>query len=635
MKQHKFFALLLLCSSAFLASCDDFLEQEPQDFGDETAYFKSASDLELSVNYFYSMLPKMKANNTGVYSEDNTSDNQMGTSAATLFYQGDKRTVQQASSDWDFDDLRGINFFLNTAEERIAAGSVSGTTELVNHYLGEGYFFRAYFHYKLLRNFGDAPIITEMLPDDAYTLAQASTRRPRNEVARFILEDLDKAIELMQAEAPASGHLCKDAALTFKARVALFEATWERYHAGTCFVPGNSKWVGASYNPDFAFPSGSAEAEVNYFLDQAIDAAGQVADARTLDTDYQGMFNNTGTFANDDEVILARYYKTNVITHSCSNYLGRTGGGTGLTRALVNTYLTENGLPIYADGNTQYKGDRQPYDELANRDHRLQLSCKGGGVQLSETDPADTLQSFVPQVQLTGAESSTTGYHILKWVSTEDGQDVYTACTTANPIFRAAEAYLTYMEAYYERHHTLDSRCDAYWRALRTRAGVDPDYTKTIAATDLSKENDLGVYSHGALVDATLYNIRRERRCEFVAEGLRLDDLKRWRSLDNMQNYQPEGMNMWEYMYTLYDAGTIGEGVVSQSGISTYLRPLQKTATGSAYNGYNFPKQHYLEPIPISEFLLTKDASGKSTIYQNPGWPSEADGTADYSYDCD
>lgn len=42
-----------------------------------------------------------------------------------------------------------------------------------------------------------------------------------------------------------------------------------------------------------------------------------------------------------------------------------------------------------------------------------------------------------------------------------------------------------------------------------------------------------------------LYNIRRERRCEFIAEGMRKDDLFRWRSLDKMKDYTVEGFN-WE-----------------------------------------------------------------------------------------
>ena len=49
---------------------------------------------------------------------------------------------------------------------------------------------------------------------------------------------------------------------------------------------------------------------------------------------------------------------------------------------------------------------------------------------------------------------------------------------------------------------------------LRERAGVSTDIDATIAATDLSKEKDFGVYSGTSMVDVTLYNIRRERMNE-------------------------------------------------------------------------------------------------------------------------
>ena len=103
-----------------------------------------------------------------------------------------------------------------------------------------------------------------------------------------------------------------------------------------------------------------------------------------------------------------------------------------------------------------------------------------------------------------------------------------------------------------------------------------------------------------------------------------------------MVDYQPEGINFWDEVFNMYKSSERDEKVVSQSSISKYIRPLQISATSAAYGGYTFPKQHYLEPIPISEFLLTGggDAS-KSPIYQNPGWPQDADGIADYSYNCD
>ena len=628
-----------------LASCSDFLDREPIDFGSEVAFYVSETDLQMATNEFYdNILPKNETWVGGIYDEDNTSDNQIGTAPDNLFYEGEKRTVEQSESEWNFDNLRGINYFINRVNFQLnGGGGITGSEEYINHYLGEGYFFRAWEHFRLLRNFGDVPILTTMQSDDQAELSEATRRQPRNEVARFIIRDLEIADSLMLADPPQDGRLCKDAAMMLMARVALYEGTWERYHAGTAFVPGNSKWVGHAMYPDFSFKAGSAEDEVNYFLDVAIKASEAVVQSRPeLSTDYLSMFTNSRTAFTDDngEVILARFYLPGVLYHSVGQYLARTGAGTGLTRSLVNSFLMTSGLPIYADPN--YGGDVQMKAEMRDRDKRLAVKVTGSYVA-GEADPItgvvfenDTI--LLSHITQSGNERSTTGYEMTKWMSTDPAQQVSGQGTTANPIFRSAEAMLTYLEAYYERYGNLGGNCDAYWRKLRRRAGVDDDYNKTIAQTDLSKENDLAVYSKGVQVDKTLYNIRRERRCEFYAEGMRLDDLKRWRSLDNMRNYWVEGINLWTEMYKLWEEEDedLEEGVtVSSRGLSEYLRPLQITSTLVTYNtGYNFPKPHYLEPIPIAEFQLATE-NGQSTLYQNPGWPTNTDGIADYSYDCD
>lgn len=62
-------------------------------------------------------------------------------------------------------------------------------------------------------------------------------------------------------------------------------------------------------------------------------------------------------------------------------------------------------------------------------------------------------------------------------------------------VARSAEAYLNYLEASYLKNGSIDATAASYWRQLRERAGIDPDFSKTIAATDLSKEPDWAVYS--------------------------------------------------------------------------------------------------------------------------------------------
>ena len=117
-------------------------------------------------------------------------------------------------------------------------------------------------------------------------------------------------------------------------------------------------------------------------------------------------------------------------------------------------------------------------------------------------------------------------------------------------LYRSAEALLNYMEASYEKNGTLDGTAREYWQILRRRAHVSEDIDATIMATDMAKEaeNDWGAYSAGRLLtDKTLYNIRRERRSEFLSEGLRYMDVCRWRAMDQMLStpYIPEGMHLW------------------------------------------------------------------------------------------
>ena len=645
-------------------SCNDFLDREPISFKSEEGYFHSAEDFKLAVNDLYKYLPQNNSIWGGTYTEDCTSDNQCSATYSTLFLNnGDYKTQAQSNNNlvWNFDRLRAINYALCKVEDALSEAS---DQTLGRHYLGEAYFFRAWEYFRLLRKYGDLPILKNMLIDDEDLLTEKNKRYPRNEVARFIISDLKKATDLLQEEAPEAGRICKDAAYALLSRVALYEGSWEKYHAGTCFVPGNSKWPGATTWPDFSFASGSADAEVNFFLDEAIAAADRVAARRALDADYQAMFNNyTSEFPVNDEVILARYYQKGVLSHSCSAFL-KNGGGCGATRALVNSFLMTNGLPIYAGGSGWQGDNKDTYTEFQNRDPRLTGSVRAAGRYITTTlDPVtgknvnDTTFYNKPYIYNSGNEKSTTGYDICKWLVGNYSLSLYTSsdpggeqrtqynCTTAVPILRAAECYLNYLEAYYMRNGNLGGNCDRYWKALRQRAGVDDNYNKTINATQLDKENDLAVWSKGQEVDKTLYNIRRERRCEFIAEGMRLDDLKRWRALDKMQNYQPEGFRLWgtqnEQLYT-NPTKELSPDVVSQSGISNYLHPLQVSASSAAYNGYNFPKPHYLDAIPIAEFLLcispngvTPTANGMSLLYQNPGWPTKADGPADYTYDCE
>ena len=88
--------------------------------------------------------------------------------------------------------------------------TISGDLVSIKHYIGEMYTLRALEYFKRYQNFGDFPIITEPLPDDETALIEASKRMPRNEVARFILSDLDKAAVLMNGKDMVTTRINRD-----------------------------------------------------------------------------------------------------------------------------------------------------------------------------------------------------------------------------------------------------------------------------------------------------------------------------------------------------------------------------------------------------------------------------------------
>lgn len=279
--------------------------------------------------------------------------------------------------------------------------------------------------------------------------------------------------------------------------------------------------------------------------------------------------------------------------------------------------------PIRRASGSGYKGDKTLEDVVDGRDNRFRESVSIPG------DPINSLNNFIrPGITIVTENKSTTGYCLRKGLNQDISMGPTLPSNTGCVIFRAAEAYLNYIEANYELDHNLDAKSTAYWKALRKRAGVDEDFQKTIAATDLSKENDFATYSGEQQVDATLYNIRRERRIELLAEGFRLDDLYRWRALDRMKDYQVEGFNLWDENYKLYDdlkeEGETEESNVSSSKSTKYLRPYQIHRNNKAYLGYTFMKAHYLAPIAYDVIRLSTPNKGgdisTAYIYQNPGW---------------
>lgn len=118
-----------------------------------------------------------------------------------------------------------------------------------------------------------------------------------------------------------------------------------------------------------------------------------------------------------------------------------------------------------------------------------------------------------------------------------------------------------------------------------------------------------------------LYAIRRERRIELIAEGLRLDDLKRWNAMKLLENPKTMlSLRITDDVITAYAAanitfgGTSGRPIITYDG-ETYLYQYAAAKTlNDAECVWSSSDRRWLSPIPTNEITLNPN------LIQNPGW---------------
>lgn len=642
---------VLAAVSFALVSCDGFLNLEPESNLSPAQYLTTEDNLASYATDLYNMLPVHETTSWGTWKNDSNTDNMAYANPSDIFAPGYWR-VGQTGGSYEFTGIYRCNYFFDNVLENFGNGKITGTDANIRHYVGEVYFFRAWQYFQKLMALGDFPIVEHLLADNLETLTEASVRAPRNEVARFILSDLDKSIEYMGDVAPQGGRnrLTRDCARLMKSRVALYEGTWLKYFKGTAFVPGGPEWPGQAAHPDYQYPSGDIDAEVKYFLNIAMDEAKSIADKYQL-VENTGVFQGSATAAANPyfdmfgatdmsgygEILLWKAFSTSEgVNNSVVEFAAAANQGYGITKSMVDAFVMANGLPVYAAG-SGYSGDSDLLKITEGRDSRAQIFIKKPGDVNLHSEPGPESYEVEPWPNIVNSTASmryTTGYALRKGLNFDGAQSVRDKSTVGSIIFRAAEAYLNYMEACYELNGSLDSDARRYWTAIRSRSKVG-DWQVTVDNTDMSIESqtDWGAWSAGHLVDPTLFNIRRERRCELMAEGFRAADVRRWRAMDQMIDnpYHILGVNVWESLYENPDfLKSNGNGLkegenISPRDFSKYCAPYHILTNNRVYEGYRWKMAHYLDPIAVQHFLITGGgAVDKSSLYQNPGWPVQA-----------
>lgn len=596
-----------------LVSCnDDFLEVYPRDTQTEATAFVTADNFETYAWGLYSIF--------GGYSDDTLGDDKNGGNLVSNAAGGEsdwamgRYKVPSSGGDWDFSFIRRCNLMLDHID-----GSQMNEDEK-KHWRAVGLFFRSHRYFQLLQKFGDVPWIEHVLSTDSEELYYP--RDSRDMVASNILRDLKQAAADIREGGNGNNTVNTDVVNTFLSRFALFEGTWRKYH-------------------------GLQDADT--YLQAAADAALAVINTGkySVNPSYDALFNSedlTGAAS----IILFRQYTGGELGHNYTRRI-RTGELTfEATKDLVDSYLCSDGKPIstsdvFEDAPGEEGKDRlREYDRFRNRDRRLYVTIvppynenmsdskdSEYKVMLDDADNASwTGTKRLPMTNFKGQvcnsqpnlmESS----NFTNWGKTHMGfcmwkyYNTTTPSTTANsdnttdaPIFRYEEVLLNYAEAMCELGKFDQDVADRTINLMRRRpscnvADMDVD---AIAAAGRSWDPALetgGYYNRAA--DPVLWEIRRERRLEFVGEGFAFRDIRRWKIADLVLNKRPQGA--W------IDRNVYGGNLTLQD-IDGNTLPADAQYGYGAYFGKpsGWLEHYYLYPLPLNNLVLNE------ALEQNPGW---------------
>lgn len=567
---------------------NNLLNQVPPTQLTDAAYWHTTSDLQNYVNNMYNfgdVFPHYQGyGQSGIYGVDVNSDN-MVPAVPDVRLTG-QATIPGNGTYANYTEIRDVNYFLANYSR------VSASPNLVAPFVGEAYFFRAVLYFNALQAVGGVPYITKVLNINEQTAINAP-RLPRNLLADSIISDLNKAIANLPSKANAqTQRVYKEYAEGMKARVCLYEGTWEKYHAGDVF--GVSGQNGST------------------FLQQAADAADSVMNSHIFQLDnvgipngYYKLFNQTDYSSSKEVMFWAAFNQSEGIVNYWQDSYQLGSNGTysgGLSKALVDDYLCVDGKPIATS--PLYSGDDSLKHQFAHRDPRLHQTVFSYGDTVISNVPGANPITIYTYPGLLGSPVCTTGFDLKKGASTDFFQDSHHSVGSIDAVIymRYAEILLTYAEAKAELGTLTQGDVDATINLLRDRVHMAH---LNIGAITFDPN-----WQYPGL-SPLINEVRRERRIELSCEGFRLNDVLRWAAAPAViAGKQPLGAKVKQFL-TVIPGLVVGTNVfVNPQG---YIQPYQKQPVMA--NGYQFNiNRDYLLPIKQQETVVNP------AIKQNPGW---------------
>lgn len=518
----------------------------------------------------------------------------------------------------NYDIYRGIRYAFYLLDNVYKVPAIS--PENATRYAGEAWYLIGYYHQLLLEYYGPIILVKRYIPNDAPDSEIFVPRSPYDECVKYIAECYDKAAELLPETVIDTelGLPTRMSALSYKARLLLY--------AASPLVNGNSDYVGfdnhdgtplmnTTYDPEKWKKAMEAAAEAisvaekfnselgrqNFMLYTSADSS--LPDAERGHRNYRDAF--TKEHWNGLEFIEAKGDRGGCQTlqqlmgpRPIANNMSLGWKTTSVpTMEAVEMYYTKNGLPWEDDPETKdidpyaynaeagtvnlhlYKEprfyasvgyDRGTY-EIDGKEITLYL--RGGELHGSTLKETDEYQSC-------------TGYLCQKWIPKASTYSIpsnsFSFYYYAYPYLRLPELYLSYAEADFEYNGSLSTQSLEYINLVRKRCGLPTFQASWALAGGIPTGQKLRKVLH------------QERSIEFLFEGRRFHDLRRWKEAPEVMNKQPRSWNR--------DGKTAEE-----------FYQVIEANQGGRVRIFESPKSYWMA-VPMSE--INKNPN----LVQNPGY---------------
>ena len=603
------YTFILLPLLLIVIGCEDFLDRPPlTNANDETAW-TSEDKLRLYANQFYpdffvgyasgwttgsSLLSYADAPLVNYLSSDDVVQNGSQTNFT--------RAVP-SSSIWNYELVRSTNIMVNRIENRMKSIL---STEAYNHWLGVAKFFRAVKYADLVNTYGDVPyynhIVEDTNKDDLY-----KPRTPRNEVMDSVYNDLKFAMENVRSNDGAL-YVNRYVVAAMVSRIALHEGTWQKYYYEN-------------------------NAQAQKFLELAIEAGDLVMNSGkySIETDFRTLFTSSDLTGNDECILFRKYDASVNVTHHIASYSNPFESlNYGGTADLVLSFLCKDGQPW--QNSTIANANIFSVDSLVKtRDSRFEatfyykptINSKG-----SYLFPAKFFPRYAIAIREAGGSTPT-----------ELSGNVN---ITDYPVLRLSEVLLNWIEAKAE-NATLGGAAvtqddiDKSINEIRDRPLAPEAIAKGVSKTaPLSLAELPNDPERDSDVNPLIWEIRRERRMEFVFEYSRLADLKRWTKLEYMDTDANPFLlsGAWvnfpkEMSSELNSANANKFSIVKLNGSAINFNGTNKAEMVGFYKGAATKgRQPFLNQLNVNPYLspvgktqIDDYASRGYVLQQTEGWP--------------